>query len=100
MVKTVPNVAFVIGRIQLSFFGEVTDCLYTMSAALSLFIPVAALNPPDHGYKLGEHCDWFKHGAIYSSLLSGCCVFYALIIIGFPSTWHADNYEDSTRIPL
>ena len=24
----------------------------------------------DHGYKLGEHCDWFKH----------------------------DNYEDSTRI--
>eukprot|EP00035_Acanthoeca_spectabilis_P008659 m.156965 g.156965 ORF g.156965 m.156965 type:complete len:535 (+) comp14448_c0_seq4:83-1687(+) len=26
----------------------------------------------DHGYKLGEHCDWFKH----------------------------DNYEDSTRIPL
>ena len=26
----------------------------------------------DRGYKLGEHCDWFKH----------------------------DNYEDSTRIPL
>eukprot|EP00035_Acanthoeca_spectabilis_P040066 m.67154 g.67154 ORF g.67154 m.67154 type:complete len:532 (-) comp9849_c0_seq1:28-1623(-) len=26
----------------------------------------------DHGYKLGEHCDWFKH----------------------------DNYEDSTRIPV
>ena len=26
----------------------------------------------DHGYKLGEHCDWFKH----------------------------DNYEDSTRILL
>ena len=25
-----------------------------------------------HGYKLGEHCDWFKH----------------------------DNYEDSTRIPV
>eukprot|EP00937_MAST-01D_sp_MAST-1D-sp2_P000726 g726.t1 len=26
----------------------------------------------DHGYKLGEHCDWFKH----------------------------DNYEDATRIPV
>ena len=38
-----------------------------MRAARSLSTPL-----PADGYKLGEHCDWFKH----------------------------DNYEDSTRIPL
>ena len=56
---------------------SITDDLQTPYLKHKIVLSNALLwleQPPsqwtDHGYKLGEHCDWFKH----------------------------DNYEDSTRI--
>jgi iduronate 2-sulfatase len=48
--------------------GKLTDALKEES----LYNSTTIIFWGDHGYKLGEHCDWFKH----------------------------DNYEDSTRIPV
>eukprot|EP00041_Stephanoeca_diplocostata_P023115 m.562163 g.562163 ORF g.562163 m.562163 type:complete len:538 (+) comp22220_c0_seq11:210-1823(+) len=48
--------------------GQLVNALKTQS----LYEETTIIFWGDHGYKLGEHCDWFKH----------------------------DNYEDSTRIPV